>query len=184
MTAGMVRCRAAACGEAGLATSHCRAYLAAVIIWLSGGDARQAYLCQQAGSPLFCRPHANVLDVAVMREYYAHSLPHHLKEESIPRNLEHPLCMRLHPVSHAEIRAVRRPGNSAPPGHVLLQDSMGVPTFSSSDEAFAAEDLLNAYRSGDAAQIKQLITPNRCGRRGKVLLQQGTFPIVSLAAVY
>mmetsp|Transcript_16188 Transcript_16188/g.48502 ORF Transcript_16188/g.48502 Transcript_16188/m.48502 type:complete len:96 (-) Transcript_16188:2930-3217(-) len=37
---------------------------------------------------------------------------------------------------------------------------MTVPVFSNSPESFAAEDLLNAYRSGDLAGIKSLITPN------------------------
>lgn len=43
--------RAVVCGEAELQTSQCRAYLAAVIIWLAGQDAQQAYLCNQV--PLF-----------------------------------------------------------------------------------------------------------------------------------
>ncbi len=45
---------------------------------------------------------------------------------------------------------------------MCAQDAMNVPVFTNSDESFAAEDLLNAYRSGDGAQIKKLITPNRC----------------------
>ena len=37
------------------------------------------------------------------------------------------------------------------------QDALGVPAFSTSQEAFAAEDLFNAYRSGDAAAVKALV---------------------------
>lgn len=77
---------AVACGEAELQTSQCRAYLAAVIIWLAGQDARQAYLCHQ--------------------------------------------------------------------------DALQVCVFTCSNEAFAAEELLTAFRSNNATQIAKLITPN------------------------
>ena len=35
-----------------------------------------------------------------------------------------------------------------------VQDALGVSAFSTSHEAFAAEDLINAYRTGDAAAVK------------------------------
>ena len=38
-----------------------------------------------------------------------------------------------------------------------MQDALGVPAFSTSEEAFAAEDLFNAYRSGDAAAVKAVV---------------------------
>ena len=34
------------------------------------------------------------------------------------------------------------------------QDALGVSAFSTSQEAFAAEDLFDAYRSGDAAAVR------------------------------
>lgn len=35
-----------------------------------------------------------------------------------------------------------------------------MPAFTTSEEAFAAEELLNAFRSGDADQVTRLIKPN------------------------
>ncbi len=37
------------------------------------------------------------------------------------------------------------------------QDAMGVDSFASSDGAFAAEALFEAYRSGDAAEIQNCV---------------------------
>lgn len=41
------------------------------------------------------------------------------------------------------------------------QDALQVAVFTCSNEAFAAEELLTAFRSNEAAQISKLITPNR-----------------------
>lgn len=40
-----------------------------------------------------------------------------------------------------------------------LQDALTVQNFTTSEEAFAAEDLCNAFRSGDADKITALIKP-------------------------
>ena len=39
----------------------------------------------------------------------------------------------------------------------FVQDALGVPAFSTSQEAFAAEDLFGAYRTGYAAAVKALV---------------------------
>jgi hypothetical protein len=44
--------------------------------------------------------------------------------------------------------------------HCHLQDALTVQNFTTSEEAFAAEDLCNAFRSGDADKITALIKPN------------------------
>jgi hypothetical protein len=38
-----------------------------------------------------------------------------------------------------------------------VQDALGVPAFSTSQEAFAAEDLFNAYLIGDATAVKAIV---------------------------
>lgn len=40
------------------------------------------------------------------------------------------------------------------------QDALTVPNFTTSDESFATEELVNAYRAGDAEAIAKLITSN------------------------
>lgn len=40
------------------------------------------------------------------------------------------------------------------------QDALQVPVYTCSNEAFAAEELLMAFRSNDAARIAKLVTPN------------------------
>ena len=40
---------------------------------------------------------------------------------------------------------------------LAVQDAMEVEVFSSSDEAFAAEALFQAYRSGDAEEVKRCV---------------------------
>ena len=60
---------------------------------------------------------------------------------------------------------------------------MNVPVFSNSDESFAAEDLLNAYQSGDGAQIKKLITPNRYGDMQDDWCSQRDDEVVKLPSV-
>ena len=44
--------------------------------------------------------------------------------------------------------------------HCHLQDALTVQNFTTSEEAFAAEDICNAFRSGDADKIAALIKPN------------------------
>lgn len=38
-----------------------------------------------------------------------------------------------------------------------MQDAMGVDTFATSDGAFAAEALFDAYRSGDAEEVRKCV---------------------------
>jgi hypothetical protein len=98
-------------------TSQCRAYLAAVIIWLAGQKGKEAYLCYQVSfaydmwklMSLIAKSHKCQLEIS---------------------------C------------------------HCHLQDALTVQNFTTSEEAFAAEDLCNAFRSGDAEKITALIKPN------------------------
>ena len=43
---------------------------------------------------------------------------------------------------------------------VILQDALAVESFTSSKEAFAADDLMEAYRSGDAAHVQKVVATN------------------------
>ena len=43
---------------------------------------------------------------------------------------------------------------------VILQDALAVESFTSSKEAFAADDLMEAFRSGDAAQVQKVVATN------------------------
>ena len=43
---------------------------------------------------------------------------------------------------------------------VVLQDALAVESFTSSKEAFAADDLMEAYRSGDAAHVQKVVATN------------------------
>ena len=43
---------------------------------------------------------------------------------------------------------------------VILQDALAVESFTSSKEAFAADDLMEAFRSGDAAQVQKVVADN------------------------
>lgn len=97
-------------------TSQCRAYLAAVIIWLAGQRGKEAYLCYQVSWATTCGNSTSFIAGT-------HSLIQIL------------IC------------------------RCYAQDALTVQNFTTSEEAFAAEDLLNAFRSGDADQITGLIKP-------------------------
>ena len=43
---------------------------------------------------------------------------------------------------------------------VILQDALAVESFTSSKEAFAADDLMEAFRSGDAAHVQKVVATN------------------------
>lgn len=43
---------------------------------------------------------------------------------------------------------------------MILQDALAVESFTSSKEAFAADDLMEAFRSGDAAQVQKVVADN------------------------
>ena len=42
----------------------------------------------------------------------------------------------------------------------ILQDALAVESFTSSKEAFAADDLMEAFRSGDTAQVQKVVAAN------------------------
>ena len=43
---------------------------------------------------------------------------------------------------------------------VILQDALAVESFTSSKEAFAADDLMEAFRTGDAAHVQKVVATN------------------------
>lgn len=44
-----------------------------------------------------------------------------------------------------------------PLGTIVVQDALEVAVFTTSEEAFGADDLFNAYRSGSADEVKAVI---------------------------
>jgi len=153
---------AAACDGVGAASSQAKAYLAAVVVWLFAQDAREAWACYQVrlsppiavslGEPLSSGL-AEMTTAAMYRGTHAsccRALRSFMTEPAMA------WYRRQRDADWALFASRNEPGlrifgrELATPA----QDALGVSAFSTSQEAFAAEDLFDAYRSGDAAAVR------------------------------
>lgn len=146
---------AASCEGSGARNSQAKAFLGAVVVWLHAGQAKQAWAVYQVprkgwgfeGGGRVCSGIAGrgleggggfCSGIAGRGRGVRHALVHHLK--SLP------------PMESGTPVPARLPD----------QDALAVDAFSSSDEAFAAEALFNAYRTGIAANVAAAIKQHPC----------------------
>ena len=144
---------AVSCDAAGASNSQCKAYLGAVVVWLYAGKANDAWMTYQASrrqalqqllpclQPTKGRPlqQASWQQAAGSKQPVLSAMLAPAAGQDVALQGAAPHCnQHLGPVSM-----------SKPPKPCLcrLQDSLGVDTFSSSDEAFAADALFDAYRT-------------------------------------
>ena len=130
---------AASCDASGARNSQCKAYLGAVVVWLYAGKANDAWVTYQASAALrrgaACLAKCGRCAAAV---------------GSVAATTHSSDCLHLsNSAARAQYAGSRRRRCTFPTPISLLhplQDSLGVDAFSSSDEAFAADALFDAYR--------------------------------------
>lgn len=138
---------AVACDGMGARNSQCKAYLGAVVVWLAAGRATEAWNTYQAGRGRRRR--------CLFRRAANESSPHSAAQH------------------HAAVMCPTAQGAAVTSAIVTLpvclrlccspQDALGVDNFMSSDEAFAAESLFDAYRRwGCVAGVRCPATPPCC----------------------
>ncbi len=125
--------------------------MAAVVIWLAGQNAKQAYLCYQVP------PDPTPSEYAAVSYCPTHP-PHPTSTSVLSAGSMRPV---VPPAPYFAIDSkLTQASIYDQPKPQRPQDALTVPNFTTSDESFATEELVNAYRAGDAEAIAKLITPN------------------------
>ena len=124
---------AASCDGAGARNSQCKAYLGAGVVWLYAGKANDAWITYQVSAH---GVGSGARECVSQQAWLVHSVPP-LRQGKLSRASagKPPPTLRRTPAPLPHSR-------STP----ASQDALAVDTFTSSDEAFAADALFDAYR--------------------------------------